>query len=466
MLKKIFQHKVFRNFSYLTIGSVISQLIGLVTVLKITSILQPGQYGLYTFIIAQGTLILTVGDLGIRNIVIRRIARDPKNTMDLVYNGALLRTIAMLGTSALYIGYNQLFGKLASGDLILVFLFGFISCYGKLFETAFLGHQKMLPPSMINLIFSVLWFGTIMLCPESLITVWNLMVAFLILNIFKNVVFYLIIKRLNLLQGETNNFLSSSLGLLRESWPYFILVLIMLPFTKFSNNFLDINSTVDELGYFNLSERFTGPVSFVLDFALVAIFPNLSAMWVSHSTKFIKVIGQGFKFYMLLGMVLCFLFTVFANDIFMLLFTSNYYPAIVVCQLQIWYLFLTSIDSLIGTILGSVNKEKKILQLGIVNSLISTPILFYSSKFGAVGLASGFVLSFAIFQFYLWYVFKKNLKIKIQDKTLMWIFAILLFSTSYFFISTYSIFTKLIISVVVVFLSGTFAYKRMANYLN
>lgn len=432
MLQKIFQHKVFKNFSYLTAGTAISQVLGLITVLKITKILHPNDYGLYTFIMAQGTLIMYIGDLGIRNIFIRTIARDAQRTNDMVFNGLLLRSLAMLFLSLLYIGYNSWLGNLNRLDLILVFAFAYISLFGKHFETAYLGHQKMLPPALINLLFSTIWFGFIFLIPENWIKVVFLLICFLVLNLFKNLIFYLGLKRDGLLQGKIPNFWTSSKNVIKESWPYFAMMLIMLPFTKFSNNFLDINSTIEQVGYFNLSERFTGPVSIVLDLALTAIFPNLSALWVSNQLQFKSIIQKSFQFYMLLGMVLCFLFTLFAGEILGLLFSDRYAPAVIVCQMQIWYFFLTSVDSLIGTILGATNNEKKILQLAIVNSCISTPILFWGSTFGALGLATAFVCTFAMFQFYLWYIFKKTTSIKIEGRLLMWALAIILFGISYF----------------------------------
>lgn len=466
MLQEIFQHKVFKNFSYLTIGTVISQILGLVTVLKITKILHPSDYGLYTFIMAQGTLIMYIGDLGIRNIFIRTIARDPSKTNDMVFNGLILRSSAMLILSALYVGYNSWVGNLSTIDLALVFSFAYISLFGKHFETAYLGHQRMLPPSLINLIFSIIWFAFIFLIPESWIEVVFLLNCFLALNLLKNLIFYLGLKRDGLLQGKIPNFWSSSKNVVKESWPYFAMMLIMLPFTKFSNNFLDINSTIEEVGYFNLSERFTGPVSIVLDLALTAIFPNLSALWVTNQLQFKTIIQKNFKYYMLLGMVLCFLFTLYAGEILGLLFSDRYAPAVIVCKIQVWYFFLTSVDSLIGTILGATNNEKKILHLAIVNSSISTPILFWGSTFGALGLATAFVSTFAIFQFYLWYKFKKTTSIEIEDKFLMWAIAIILFIISYFLGDIINIWMKSIFALTTIGLIAVYINKNFSRFQN
>ncbi|ERM81024.1 hypothetical protein P872_11520 [Rhodonellum psychrophilum GCM71 = DSM 17998] len=462
MIKKIIKHKVFQNFSFLTIGTAISQILSLLTVLKITKILLPDDYGLYTFIIAQGALLLTIADLGVQTIIVRAIAREPEKTKDLVINGILLRTLALILVSVIYIGYNYFLGNLTVLELSLVFLFSLISCFGKLFEIVYIGNQKMLPPSIINLIYGFLWFLLVFLLPVAWVSINTLIIVFLGTSVLKNFTFYFSLKYHNLLIGKVQNFWISSKNLIQESWPYFALTLVMLPYRKFSNNFLDINSTIEEVAFYNLSEKFIGPVSMILDIALIAIFPNLSALWISNIAKFKNVISEGFKYYMLLGILMSFLFTMFAYEILGFLFPPSYLPAVVICQLQVWFLLLSSVDSMIGTILGATNNEKKILQLGIVNSVISTPIIFYASKFGALGLSIAYLSTFSIFQFYIWFVFQKSVGIKIKDKVLMWGLALILFIISYFLVENVGLLIKIVISFVVVLVSLRIVVRKFS----
>jgi O-antigen/teichoic acid export membrane protein len=460
MIKSIIQHKVFKNFSYLTLGTAISQVLSLLAVLKITKILLPDDYGLYTFILAQGALLLTIADLGVQTIIVRSIAREPEKTNDLVINGILLRTLALVLVGFLYVGYNYFLGNLSILELSLVFLFSLISCVGKLFEIVYIGNQKMLPPSIINLIYGFIWFALVFLLPVPFVTINNLIFVFLAINILKNLTFYFSLKRHKLLIGRVQNFWLSSKNLVYESWPYFALTLVMLPYRKFSNNFLDINSTIEEVAFYNLSDKFIGPISMILDIALIAIFPNLSALWVSNITKFKNVISEGFKYYMLLGILLSFLFTMFAYEILGFLFPPSYLPAVIVCQLQIWFLLLSSIDSMIGTILGATNNEKKILKLGIINSIFSTPIVYYGSTFGAIGLSIAYLTTFSIFQFYIWYVFKKSVGINIKDKFLMWGLAIVLFFISYFLVADLNLIYKIFIAILIIVLSLKLVVKK------
>lgn len=461
MLKIIFKNKVFQNFSFLTISSTISQLIGLVAILKISRIFAPEEYGLYTFIFAQSLLINAIGDLGMRNIITRSISRDALKTNDLVYNGLKLRLIATFILMLLYIVYNYFLGSLNAIQILILYLFSLTGIIANLFENVFIGREKMLAPSLTTIGYNLLFTVIIFALPSRHFTVNILLYFLLACGIIKSVILYSILNWKGLLVGHINDFLSSSKIYLKESRPYFFLFLVMLPTVYFANNFLDVNSTKAEIGYFNLSQRLMGPVSTVLNVALLALFPNLSSLWIKDEKKFYTIISVGFRYFLLLAAILCFLFTLFSREVVVLLFSDNYLPAVKVCQLQVWYVFLMGVNSLIGTIWGSTNKEKLILKTAIVNAVISTPILYFGSFYGAMGLSYGYVISFAIFEIFLWRLFIKSEKIVITKDWLLWSIALLFFLVSYFFPKNISIFYRMTIAV---FVLSIYFWYGIRNY--
>jgi len=459
MIKKILGNIVFKNFSYLTIGTIIAQLISLVTVLKITSILNPDDYGLFTFLIAQGMLLLRIGDLGNRNIVIRTIARDPSHTNDLLWNGAILRVLAIIALSLIYYVYNHYFGSLSFNNLFLIFIFSLSSCFANLFELIFHGNQKMLPSAVINLTYSVIWFVIVFFVLEKGISITYIFLLYISITLLKGILYLAFIKYYKLFKGKIQSFRVSSKQIIKESWPYFAMILILLPLTSLANNFLDINSNNIQIGYFNLSERLLGPISLVVGMSLSAIFPNLSAMWSKNREKFYRYLSIGFGVYMMASMLICFIFTLFSKEIVILLFPDDYTPAIKVCQMQVWYLFFTSVDSLVGVVLGAANREKLILRFSIVYFLICTPVLFYSSKYGALGISYGYVISYGACLIYVWLTFKKSLNIKIKYDLRIWLLAISLFIISFYLTADISLIYKLIICLAVLGLLLPYSFK-------
>lgn len=460
LLIKLSKKKVVQNFSFLTISSVFSQLIGLFVVIKISRIFAPDEYGLYTFIFAQSQMINAVGDLGMRNIIVRAISRDTSRTNDLIYNGLILRVLASVVLMFIYLIYNYFLGSLNIEQISILFLFSITGIFSNLFENAFLGQQKMLWPSLFNIGFSIIWAIIIFALPSIYFSVIVLLSIQLANGIAKSGFLYTVMVKQGILVGQVNNFIISSKAILKESWPYFLLFLVMLPSVSFANNFLDLNSTKAEIGYFNLSQKLMGPVSLVINMALISIFPNFSSLWVNDEKKFFGIISVGFKYFILFAATLCFLFTLFSKEVVTLLFTDTYLPAIRVCQLQVWYVFLIGINSLIGTIWGATNKEKLILKSAIVNAILSTPIIYIGSYYGAIGLSYGYVISFAIFEIYLWWVFKKSEKIVINGDLILWIIVILLFLTSYFFPANFPITYKILFSLIILSFVLLHVYKK------
>ena len=143
----------------------------------------PNNYGIYTFIVSQGTLLFTIADLGITNVIIRTTARDHLRTNDVICNGAIIRIIGVLLLAIVYTSYNYFFGNLTFLQVLFVYLFALITCFAHLFEIAFMGNQKMLPVSLINVSYSLIWFLTVIILPVKYFNI-------IILTITMEAVFY------------------------------------------------------------------------------------------------------------------------------------------------------------------------------------------------------------------------------------------------------------------------------------
>ncbi|WP_082632328.1 oligosaccharide flippase family protein [Algoriphagus resistens] len=459
-ITKITTNKVVQNFSFMTVGNMVSQVLALITVLKITQHFAPDDYGLYTFITSQGLLLLSISDLGIQPIIVRSIARDSNKTNDLILNGLLLRILTIAILTGLYILYNHFLGTLTIQEVLLVSLCGLVNALWTVLEYAFLGNQKMFFASAIKIIYGLLWFGSVFLLPEESFTVYNLIFIFVILNILQGLGLGIYLKKNGIMRGKKSSFLTSTKRLLIQSWPYFSVMLIMIPVQQFYNIYLELNSTVDEIGFFNLARRLLAPVQMILNYAVLAAFPSLSALWVSDQKKLYYLLTNGFQYFLIIGISLAFMFNLFIEDIVILLFSQEYLPAVRVTQMQVWFTFLMAVNYTISTVLGAINKEKLMFNLAVMNGVISIPMMYYGSQFGAYGLSVAYVLSFAIFEIILWMTFRKQLNIKIKKEFTCWASALALFLISTFLINDLNVQLKIILSVLICILVGLYFVKN------
>jgi len=221
----------------------------------------------------------------------------------------------------------------------------------------------------------------------------------------------------------------------------------MIPVQQFYNIYLELNSNVEEIGFFNLARKLLTPVQMVLTYAVLAAFPSLSTLWIEDKDKFLKLITNGFQYFLIIGMTMAFLFNLFIKEIVIILFSPEYLPAVKVTQMQVWYTLLMSVNLTISTVFGSVNKEKLIFKLAVINGFISIPMLYYGSYYGAYGLSIAYVLSFAIMEVIVWRSFTNILKIRIKKEVICWFMIIGLFLISTFLVSYISLLIKILISI-------------------
>lgn len=462
-IKIILSNKVFRNFSYLTIGSILGQLLSLYSIYYITNLITPEFYGIYAFLISQGILLFRVSSFGNNNIVIRKIARDKDSAKNVAFSTLVFRILFILISSLLYILYNHYFGQLDRLQLILIVLYAVANSLCYLIEWVFTGLQNMKTIAVVNFATNLIWLILVLFFINEN-SEPNEIFVFYVLSFFIKALFYIImlyVKKIFLGQ-HIRDVRSTGLNLNKESWPYFAMLLLLIPISNLDNNFLDLNSTEVELGYYNLAKRLIGPFSLLNTMLITAIFPNISSMWVDDRNKFSKVLSNGFPLFILLFGSICFGFCLFCNEVVDLLFKKEYKPAVIVCQIQIWYFLFFSIDFLMGTFLGASNKEKLILKFAIIYSIICTPSMFLGSYYGATGISLALLISFMLSMLFSWFMFKNVINLKMRTSQYTFFVIFILMALSYLITQIYvlNFLYKLLVLVIVLFCISAYVIKQ------
>lgn len=455
--KLILTNKVFRNFSYLTIGSILGQLLSLVAIFLLTKLISPEFYGVYTYLISQGLLLVRISSFGNNNIVIRKISRNEELSKNVALGTLVYRLGFILISSLLYVFYDYFFGQLASAQIGLLVIYTLVSSVCFIIEWAFTGQQKMKTVAAINFSTNLTWLLFVIFLIDKNSQPTDIFFLY-VLSHFIKMILYLILALFNkIFKGQkVGSVLKSGFSINKESWPYFAMILLLLPLSNLDNNFLDINSTDTEKGYFNLAKRLIGPLSLMNTMLITAIFPNISSMWVDNKEKFQKVLSKGFPIFILVGGVVCFAFSMFCEEVVDLLFDEAYLPAVMVCQIQVWFFLFFSIDFLMGTFLGASNREKTILKFAIIYCIICTPAMFYGSYFGAVGISTALLVSYLIALTFTWRIFKSAMNSEMRSCNISFMITVGLITLSFVITQLYPLnfIFKSIIFLIIGFLIG------------
>ncbi|MDL2323267.1 oligosaccharide flippase family protein [Bacteroidales bacterium OttesenSCG-928-A17] len=431
-IKDIYNNYVVRNMVYLGVGNGLSQLFNMVAVILITGFFCPTEYGKYAFMMSQALLLSVVADMGMRNIIIRDIARNLNEKISVFSTAFIIILLSNLLLFGIYFCYNHFLGELDLFQLLLISLYSVILCLNNLCESIFMGSQKMAPISFWNILTSSVWLLFIWVMPKEHISVNFLFVASLVLFATKFICCFiqLIAIRKYSLIGKVQR--SKIIDLIVRSAPYLGLALVALPANYLSNNFLQLNSTEEQIGFFSLGQKLTNPLTVVFAIIFSATFPNMSVLWSNDKPKFFKTSEKGIAYFILFASFCSFLFCLLIEPVFKLFFDVQYLQAINVCKLMVWHVCLMGICSLIGTIWGAMNKEKLAFHTAIINAAINIPLLWLGSKYGAESISVAYIVSFSIFIVILWLVFLKTNKPR-KEITYAWLPAILLFILSLYY---------------------------------
>ncbi len=405
-----------KNFSVLTLSSVLTQFLTMIIGIKIARILSPFNFGLYNLLQLHVIIFTVIATLGIRRVIIRNIARDKTNVEGLLKSSLSIRVIGLIIAVTAFIVYYNFF------DSYDIFLFGLVilslimMVSFDYFDSLAFGLEKMELSCFVNVLSTICWILAILLFPDEYLDITIIFIIFTSYTILKTLLFFIIIRvktnyRIKRNTSVDNNNRVSKL--VTDSLPFYYLDLFTLLSMQIPILFLEFRSGTEEIGYFNIASKVLLPITLIVNTALSAIFPIMARLYSHNFLRFITIIKLMFIAIGLFGIGGAFAVTLFREEIVLLLYGEKYLSSSLVLSYQCWYVAFFAIVCLIGTILGAIDRQKELSYLSFVCTLIQVPLLWFGSKFGAQYLSAAFLIATVINLILHFFVINKFVKEKI-----------------------------------------------------
>lgn len=446
----------FRNFTVLMSGEALAHAFNMVINIIIARKLAPDSYGLYALFLTYVTLFFTFSTFGLRRIVIRCIARDQKSSKKYFVISLILRFYGVILSSIGFIVYNKINPVFDDNYIVLMILAGvFLQSYWEGFQNVAFGMERMETTSYINVGMSFILLLTYLCMDSSLITVKLIIVIFIINFFAKDCLYLFSLFKQRLINGvyiyEKSEFRLLQKNMFTDSMPYYILNIFSLVSTQLPILFLNSNSSITEVSYFNIANKLLLPMTLFIHSALVALFPNQAKEFVRNQQRFTSKVSLMIYFISVVGTIACLVISLFKNEVVLLLYGENYASAGYVLTLQCWYMILFSMFGFIGNTLGAADKQKWIAGLSILYACVNAPLLWFCSKNGAIGLSYGYIVGALLNMTYHIYYLQKAMPVKIPTRTFICFFGVMLsgFIFSIVIPETISIFLRCIIVLVI-----------------
>ncbi len=402
-----------KNFSVLTLSNIIVNILGLFINIYLARTLKPVHYGDYGVIITTMSIFYTISSLGLQQIVIRSIARNQNNSKFYLHISIIARIIGLITSTVILVFYSTYINKEYSFLVLILMVLYMITMSGwDAFQNVAFGMQRMEFTGYINVVASGLILSAYLLLPVKYLDLDLILIVIVTVQVVKLVFYYFNLKKYKFFTGnfcEKNQLKSNVNNLIKESFPYFILSVFTLFTTQLPVLFLDYYSGPQEVAFFNTANKLLVPLTLMISAAMSALFPELSKHFILDKKVFQNKVRISFQFLIYLGVFCAVIVTFFRNEVVVLLYGNEYSATGLIMAYQCWYVVLFSIFWFFGSVFGAMDKQNLLAKLSIVYSLISVPILWYFSKFGAESVSKGYIIISVINMTYHYYYFQKSL---------------------------------------------------------
>jgi O-antigen/teichoic acid export membrane protein len=419
ILKSFKSNIIFKNWSLLTVANIFQQLIIFITFIRIARLLGPEQFGKFSSIIVIAGIGQVIATLGFNKILVREVAREPKEISNIAKASlgslfiAIIATSILLGAYTYFVSNQNIFVATISLPILLMSL-----TLWNYFEAFAFGLQNMKVSAILNIIGFLLLAIVIYIIPKNIFELVIILNIYVAVHFIRAVGYIFWANKRNVILNK-NNIVNNSINvksILSKSLPYWGTKLLAVPTMQLPILFLEWNSNVSEVGYFYLSTKLSMPITLIITNLLNAVFPLFSKKYSEDIKNFKLLSKKVFIIIFVASVIFAFITGLFSKEIILLIWGDAYFSTIRTFSVQVWSVVIILLFSLFGTIFVSANHEKKLVIISTVNAFIVGLSTYLGSFYGALGLAVSFWIGYVISFGFTWFYIYKWIDIKFSTK--------------------------------------------------
>jgi O-antigen/teichoic acid export membrane protein len=387
-----------RNFLALSSSSFLLHLVNMFTNMYLARTLEPEGFGFYGVIITWSSILQAVAALGIDQVTTRSVAKNQDNSILYFRLSVIVRLIGLIITSILFTIYCLVTNEINIIFIILIILNTFAATIWNTIQCVAFGMRRMESTGYINVIGSTCLLIIYLLLPSQLVNVAIIYLLFMIVQVIKDYYYYMHSVKEGLFTLKEKPFIGKKdiFAAIRESSPFYILVLFSLVTSQLPVLFLSENAGNVEVAYFNTANKLLIPLSVILTTMFQALFPILVEEKDKQPEKLRLNVKRAIFMIVSFGIICCISISLLRNEIVYLIYGKEYSNTGMVMLTQCWYVVYFALLTLYGTLYVVLGKDKLLATLSIINGLVWAPFLWVTSYNGATSISYGFVIGAAI----------------------------------------------------------------------
>lgn len=362
--------------------------------------------GLYAFALSFTILFVVLGDLGIRDFVVREVSRKREEVGLFYTNGLGIKVILSFFSLFLIFLITLKLGGGKERSLVILYIglaavVGSFSDFTKGFFRAFERMEYELLGTLLERIFV---FGIVLWGIHQRFPLVRIAELLLIGSLFglgcNTIIFLLRVSRP--CAGFKWDRLQS---ILRGAAPFALSIVFGTIYWQIDTVMVSLIRGDAEAGLYGVAYRPLLSLFFLPSFFMVSLFPVMSRSYSISKGKVVDLYKKSFKYLFLVGFPLSVAIFILSPQIINILYGKGYVDSVTVMMVLSWFIFLKFLNYSTGTVLWAINRQRQRAEsqgITVVINVILNYILIKRYGFLGAGIST---LITEIFLFALYYGF-------------------------------------------------------------
>lgn len=350
--------KVAINAFFMFAGNVVVKILALFVSIYLARYLGVEYFGEYNFVITYMTFFIFVVNFGLDPILIRAISRPGSNIDHLTSNILVIRILTSFFSILLAVLLIWLL-EYPRETIMYVSLMSIILLFqgiSYLFESVFHAKLKM-NYSAMGLVISKLFYSIAVFCLIVLNSnLLNFFYVYIISELIRTGIAIYYSSKFVRIRFSIDFDLWKSL--FRECLPFIASYALFIIYYRIDILMLSKMQGTFAVGLYSSAYRLVDPLLFMPTALASTLMPIMAKEYVNNTSKFKYLYSTGSKYILLLMLPLTIILFLFSEKIINLLYTTNYYPAIITFQILSLTLVFNSVNSMQNSLLIASDRQK------------------------------------------------------------------------------------------------------------
>lgn len=397
--------RVAKNTGIVIIGNVISRLISLVVIIYLARYLGIVGFGKFTFVFAYLAFFMLLPDLGLQNILVREISRNPSKAPNVIGNSYIIRLI--LSIIAIVLSMITItFVSYPEDTKTYVYIAAFtllFQSFSNLHSSLFIANLRMEYDVYAKLVFRILSACLILRVIFLHGTLAQIMAIMVFSEVIRMLISYMFSRKFVKPRFEID--LGLWKYLIKESLPLALSAAIWTLYHYIDIVMLSPMSGDDAVGIYSAAHKLVEPFSLIPMAVMVSLFPIMSKSFKKSEDIILKSYRLSIKYLLIIALPVAIGVIILADRIILLIYGTNFVNSTTVLRILIIAIVFTFMYFVLLNILISIDKQKlNTLSSGmgaianVILNFMLIPILSYNGAAIAT-LATYTVLFIASFYF-------------------------------------------------------------------